>query len=215
MVLRHAEHAASAAGGIIDGLHHMAASQVLLRGEQEIDHELDDLARSEVLPGLFIRLLSPDADQFLKHVAHLHIVHGSRGEVDGGKLLHHKVQQILPFHEGDLLAKLELFHDGPDIGREAIDVAVEVRRELIGIIQQAVEPLAGGLAVEGELGEVVERHLGDLRQSVADDVFPFGLEGGVFLQHGGFGGREDAVEPAQHGEREDDLAVLIPFVRPP
>ena len=47
---------------------------------------------------------------------------------------------------------------------------------------------------------------------MADDVFRLGLDGGMFLQHGGLGRREDAIEPAQDGERQDDLAVFVPLV---
>ena len=48
---------------------------------------------------------------------------------------------------------------------------------------------------------------------MADDVFALGLDRGVFFQHLRFGWREDAIEAAQDGEREDDLAVFVPLVR--
>jgi len=47
---------------------------------------------------------------------------------------------------------------------------------------------------------------------MADDVFALCLDLGVFLQHGGFCRREDAVEAAQDRERKNDLAVLVPLV---
>ena len=50
---------------------------------------------------------------------------------------------------------------------------------------------------------------------MTDDVLRFGFDGGVLLRHGGLGRRENAVEPAQHRQRQDDLAILIPLVRPP
>lgn len=42
-------------------------------------------------------------------------------------------------HSDDLSAEIEPLHDGPDVGRKAVDIAVQIRRELIGVIQQALE----------------------------------------------------------------------------
>ena len=38
---------------------------------------------------------------------------------------------------------------------------------------------------------------------------------GVLCEHRGLGRREEAIEAAQHGQRQDDLAVFVPLVRPP
>jgi hypothetical protein len=59
-------------------------AQVLLGGEQEVDHELDHLAGGEVLPGLLVRLFRADPDQFLEDVAHLDGCRPGEGEVDLG-----------------------------------------------------------------------------------------------------------------------------------
>jgi hypothetical protein len=48
-------HTDRAAGGVVDGLDDVAAGAVFLRREDEIDHELDHLARGEVLPGAIQR----------------------------------------------------------------------------------------------------------------------------------------------------------------
>ena len=77
---RDGQHAARAAGRIIDRLDDMAAGEVFLRRQQQIDHELDHLARSEVLPGLLVRLFCADPDEFLEDVAHLDVVHVAAGE---------------------------------------------------------------------------------------------------------------------------------------
>ena len=44
---------------------------------------------------------------------------------------------------------------------------------------------------------------------MTDDVLRLGFDGGVLLRHGGLGRRENAVEPAQHRQRQDDLAILV------
>ena len=47
---------------------------------------------------------------------------------------------------------------------------------------------------------------------MADDVFALGLDGGVLLQRGSLGRRQDAIEAAQNGEGQNDLAILVPLV---
>ena len=96
------QHAARAAGRVVDGFDDVAAGEVFLRREQEIDHELDDLARREVFPGLLVRLLRADPDEFLEDVAHLDVVHAGGRKVDGGKTLDDKIEQVLFGHLGDL-----------------------------------------------------------------------------------------------------------------
>ena len=161
--LGHREHAAGAAGRVVDGLDHMAAAQVLLRREQQVDHQLDHLARGEVLPGLLVRLLRADPDEFLEDVAHLDVVHAVGREIDRGERLDDLVEQVLLGHPRDLLVEGEPLHDGADVGREAVDVAVEVGRELVGVVEQLRQV---------ELRQVVERPPGDLLQQAADDASP-------------------------------------------
>ena len=52
----------------------MAFAEVGLGREQEADHQPDYFTRGEVLPGLLVRLLGPDANEFLEHVPYLHVV---------------------------------------------------------------------------------------------------------------------------------------------
>ena len=115
----------------------MAAGEVLLRGEEKIDHEFDHLARREVFPGLFVRLFRPNPDEFLEDIAHLDGVHAGGREVNGGEPIDHEVEKVFLGHPGDLRAEIEPLHDGPDIGGKAVDVAVEVGGKLVGVVQQA------------------------------------------------------------------------------
>ena len=80
--LRYRQHAAGAAGRIVDGLDHVAPAKVLLRREQKVDHQLDHLARCEVLAGLLVRLLGADPDELLEDIAHLDVVHALRRKID-------------------------------------------------------------------------------------------------------------------------------------
>jgi len=124
-----------------------------------------------VLPGLLVGLFRADPDEFLEDVAHLDVVHSVGREVDGGELLDDEVEQVLLGHVGDLLGEFESLDDRANVRRETVDVAVEVGRELVRIVEQAVEPAAVGGLGDGELGEVEERNAGNLRKAVADDVF--------------------------------------------
>jgi hypothetical protein len=81
------QHAPGAAGGVVDGLDNVAASEVFLRREKEIDHELDHLPRGEVFSRFLIRLLRADPDKFREDVAHFDVVDVFRAEVDGGEAL--------------------------------------------------------------------------------------------------------------------------------
>jgi hypothetical protein len=49
-------------------------------------------------------------------------------------------QQVFLGHLGDLLTEFEMIKDGADVGRVAVDVAVEIGREIAGIVQQGVAP---------------------------------------------------------------------------
>ena len=95
--------------------------EVLLRREQQIDHELDHLARGEVLPGLLVRLLRADPDQLLEDVAHLDVVHARRARGrSAAERLDDLVEQVLLGHAGDLLVEREPLHDGAHVRREAL-----------------------------------------------------------------------------------------------
>jgi len=123
----------------------VAAAQVLLGCQQQVDHQLDNLARREVLPSFFVGLFRADPDQLFEHITHLHgrLVgrQARKAQVEGGELLDHLKQQVLLGHLADLLTKLEVIKDGADVGRVAVDVAVEIGREVAGVVQQRVTSL--------------------------------------------------------------------------
>ncbi len=176
----------------------MAAGKVFLRREKEIDHELDDLARSEVFSRLLIGLFRADPDEFLEDIPHLHGVHTVWRKVNFriSERLDNEIEQILLGHVGDLFAELEPLHDGTDVGRKPVDVAVEIRREVVWVVKEAVEPTAFFSARHRELGEVIERHFGNLGKPVPDNIFAFRFNDGMFFQHLGFRRSQNAIEAA-------------------
>ena len=210
VLLGHREHAAGAAGGVVDGLDHIALGQIPLRGQQQVDHQLDHLAGGEVLPGLFVGLFRADPDQLLEHITHLHLIDPLGRKVYPRKSLDHLEEDVLLRHVGDLLTELELLHDGADVGGEAVDVAIQIWCEVVGVVQQRVDLFAR----QGELHarQVVEAVAGDLLQACLLDTLGPGLQRLEFFKDGLPGRLQQALEAAQHRQREDDLAVLVALV---
>ena len=140
----HRQHAACAAGGVVDGFDHMAAAQVLFWRQQQINHQFDDFTGGEVLPCFFVGLLCADADQLFEHITHLHgrLVgrQAGKAQVEGGKFLDDLKQQVLLGHLADLFAKLEVIKNSANVRRVAVDVAVEVGCEVAGVVQQRIAP---------------------------------------------------------------------------
>jgi len=120
-----------AAGRVVDGLDDVALAQVLLGRQQQVHHQLDHLARREMLAGLFVRLFRTDPDELLEDVAHLDVVDATRRQIDRGELLDDFVQQVLLGHARDLLIEGQALHDFANVLREAVDVGVEVRCKLV------------------------------------------------------------------------------------
>jgi hypothetical protein len=69
-----------------------------------------------------------------------------------------------------------------------------------------------GVLVELHLGQVVEWSAGDAGKEAALYGLGLGLDGLEFLQNPILCRREQAVETAKDRERQNDFAVLIPFV---
>ncbi len=193
------------AGRVVDRLDHVALAQVLLRRKEEVDHQLDHLARGEVLSGLLVGLLGADPDQLLEDVAHLDVVHARRGEVDGGEGLDDLVEQVLLGHAGDLLVEGELLHDVADVPREGVEVTVQVLRELVRVVEECGEV---------QFRQVVETMAGDLLEDAIDDGLRLPLDPRMLGEDPGLRRRQQAVKAPQDGQRENDLAVLVALVGP-
>ena len=105
----------------------------------------------------------------------------------------------------DLVAELELLEDVLHVGREAVEVGLEVGLELL-------LAGAGSEIAQRELRGVVEGLTGGLPQGLVlvDDA---GLvERGLHVEHGLLGRLKHGVEPAQHRHRQDHVAVLAAHI---
>ena len=198
------EHAARPAGGVVDGLHHVAAPEVRLRREEQADHQPDDLAGREVLSRLLVRLLGADPDQLLEDVAHLDVVDAVWRQVHSGEPLDDLEQQVLLVHACDLLAEGATLHDLAHVGGEVADVGAEVLCQVVRVVEQPLEV---------EPGRVVERPARRLlKEALAHVLVPAGIPG-VGVKHRLLRLLQHAVEAPQDGQGEDDLAVLVSLVR--
>ena len=197
VVGRDREHAARPARGVEQRAHDAGGPQgVVVLDEQEVDHQPDDLARREVLAGGLVGCLREAADQLLVEVAHLGVADRVGVEVDLGHLGDHEVEQLRAVEPADLGVEVELLDDLAGVGVEGRDPGAQVAGDLGRVGEDGLEGQAAGV-VDAEPGDGAEDHA---------DVLDVG--GREALEDLGLGGLEDAVEPAQHDEREDDAAVL-------
>jgi len=127
--LRHGQHAAGAAGSVIDKVG-ARLDIVGHRQEDQIGHELDHVAGREVLSGLFVVLLVETADQLLEDGAHrmvverreqfvaVHVLNRLGAEIDAAveKLFNQVAEDVGLDQRGDLVAELELVEDLLDVG---------------------------------------------------------------------------------------------------
>jgi hypothetical protein len=93
---------------------------------EQFDHQADDFARREVLPGLLAALFREAPQQFLVDVAHF-----QRRELVGAEgellvLVEDRRQPVVLHHQRDGGAVIEVLDDVVDVLREAVDVGAEV-----------------------------------------------------------------------------------------
>ena len=193
------EHAARAAGRVEHRADHAGdGERVVVRSEQQVDHQLDDLARGEVLPGGLVGLLREAADQLLEHVPHLVVGHHLGSQVQVGEPAHHLVEQVGAVQPLDLLRELVPLQHLLRVGGEGADVRMQVLGRLAGV---------GGDAFEGVPAGVVEAVPGRSAQEAVDvhalPGEPIGSVGDIVSRR-----LQDALQAAQHRERQDHLAVV-------
>ncbi len=215
------QHPAGAARAVVDQVG-AGPDRVGDRHEDQARHELYDVARGEVLAGLLVVLLVEAPDELFEDRAHPVVVqalqaHGAVPVQDGpGAEVDRIVQEFLEqeaqrvrFHQrGNLVAKLELLQNLLHVGREAVQVRLEVGSQLLlppaGC--KVAEPEGRGV-VEGLAGGLAQRRIlvGDAGR-VQPGLHP---EDRVFrrLQH--------RVQAADDRHRQDDVPVLAPHVDVP
>jgi len=220
-LLRHGQHPARTRSAIIEKVR-AGFDRVGDGEEDQLRHELHGVALGPVLAGLFVVLLVEAADQLLEDRAHAVVVEtgllhraiavqdrfGAQVDVRREQLLDQRVQRIRLRQPRDLVAELELLEDVLHVRREAVQVSLEVRPELL-----LARP--GTQVPERELRRVVERLAGRLPQGLVlmDDAGR--VHRGLHVQHRLLGRLQHRIQPAQHGHRQDHVPVLAPDVKVP
>src|SRR5699024_770171 len=106
------------------------------------------------------------------------------------------IENSLIGHGGDLAVKAELCQDVLDVLGEAVQVVAEVGLDVVGVIQQPLK---------GEPAGVVK----GFARSLAQQNIPHGERFHLLelLQDCVLGISQDAVEPADHSQRQNHFSV--------
>ena len=219
-VLGLGQHAAAAAGRIIDG---EGKRQLILdRVKHQVGHQLDHLTRGEVFPGLFVILFVEFADQLFEHIAHAEVgqrrqfvalriftVFGCQVDIGGDKFLDHIQQYLFVGHMADLRLEIKAADDLFDVIAEAIEVFIEVFQQDLLVISGRV-----GQGFECPFGYVVEdvTGCGLKRLFVQLDGIHLLLLEIDFVQYRLFGGFKQGVQAAQHHHWQDHITILTAHI---
>ena len=199
VILRDREHPARAATGIVDGKDHAApAEATLVAGQHQVHHQVHHVARREVLAGVLVEGLVELADQLLEDRPHRRVVDPVGVQVDVLEALQHLEEQPRLVELADGVVEVELLQHLAHVRAEPGDVVPQVRREVRRVGEELLEVVPRRV-VEGE-----PRRLAKL----APRILELALELGLGLQDLDLGRGQHAVEPAENGERQDDVLVL-------
>jgi hypothetical protein len=152
-----------------------------------------------MVASLFVGSLVEFPDQLFEGAAHVEVGNAVGMEVDFGKFQQQLEKTVGLIEFLDLLLESEMVEEGTDFGGEAVDVIQKVLGEAIGVGLELFEVVLAG---------VVELLAGGLLKHFVDVAGALALQLPTLFEDLGFGVVEDAVEAAEHGHGEHDLAVF-------
>ena len=138
-VFRFRENTAGAAGGIVDFDDFSGFIDVFFTGEKQLDHQLDDFAGREMIPGFFVGLFVETPDQILENVAHRDIGNTLGMKIDIGDRFDDFVQAIRFIQLVDFFFEFEFFQDVARPRRESGYEILQVRIDMIGVGQNGLQ----------------------------------------------------------------------------
>ena len=198
VLLGDGEHAPRPAAGVVDGQRLVGDTDLpFVTREQEVDHQVNDIAGREVLAGVLVQGFVELAYQLFEDRAHRGVVDGIGVQVDRGIVepLHHLEEQPRFIELADGVVEVELLNHLSHVGAEAGDVPPQVRGQVLVVGEQTVEVETRDV-VEGEAGGLAEQ---------AVSVLELALVLGLGLQDCRLRLREHTVQPPQHRERQDHV----------
>ncbi len=150
MLLGDGQHSSRAAAGIVDGADRaFPADPGLITREEEIHHQMDDIARGEVLPGIFIQRFVEFPDQLLEDRSHGRVVDLIRVEIDVLEAFKNLEDKAGFVQFADGVVEIEPLQHLPHVRAEAGDEIAEVGRQMGSVGEELLEVVAGGV-IEGE-----------------------------------------------------------------
>ena len=155
-----------------------------------------------MFPGGLVGKLGEFADEFFEHRAHLRVADDFGVQVNVGEFLGDEIQQAGFGEFINLGVKLEALKDVTHGGGKCLEIRAQIFTDVVLITHELFQ-------VEGR--GVVKELAGFAQQ----ERLGVDLGGGAFLQlreHGSFGAFQHAIQSAQDGERQDDLAIFRLFV---
>ncbi len=193
------KHAARAGGRVVDRAHDAGLGQnLVVLDEDEVDHQADDFARGEMLSGRLVGEFRELADQLLEDEAHLGVVDDVGVKIDGGEFLGDQIEQVRLGEPVDLDGEFEALENVAHVGRKALHIGRQMRPDVVLVADQLAQ-VEGGRVVEALAGLAQQERLG---------VQPGLLLVRELRQHRRLGRLQHAIETAEHGEGQDDLAVV-------
>lgn len=196
---------AGAAGGVIEGPDEprVVDEHLVIRVEQQLDGQMDHIARGHEVLGRLVHLGPEAADQVFIDVGHDPFRNRVRVQVDGGEVLSDLVEDPGLVHPGHRVREVELLEDDAGVVGEGSDVILEVlagpgRAEAAQVvIRGVVERVAG---------------LGPQDHAQINRAVLHRLDGFAHLIPGRF---QHAFQAAQQGERQNYLAEIDVLEVPP
>lgn len=202
---RHGKHAAGAAGAVIQQIG-AGFKRSLDRQENEVRHQPNGIARRPVLACLLVVVLVELANQLLKNRAHRVVVDARRRQVNFGikELVDQRAERVGLGECGELVAELEVLQYVLDVGREAVEIVLEIGEQLL--LTAARFQIAQGEArgvVEGLPRSSGKRSalLGDVRL----------VEHLLGVEHRLFGRFEHRIHAPNDEHGQDYIGVLTPL----
>ncbi|TKS59444.1 MAG: hypothetical protein EWM72_02254 [Nitrospira sp.] len=195
------QHAARAAGGVVDGEMPVGNGNV-----QQLDHETDDFARGEVISGLLAALFREPPEQFLIDITHLQRRELVRTEFQFLVLVQDRSEPVVLHHRADGGSVVEVLDDIVNVLRKAVDVGAEIflQQGMIFLVDLAERP--GGLVREWRLLGIKFEFLDQLGKFLFSELGTFGEHLRALLlpprdQH--------ALQPADDNDRQDNVLVFV------
>ena len=204
LVVRHGEHAAGAGRGVVHLADQAGDGEVRIIREQQGDHEVDDLARGEVLTRGLVGGLRELADQLLEDVTHLVVADGVRVEVGLGEVLEDLQQQVVVGEVHDGVLEPVLLEDLPHVRGERVDVVPEVFLQVVRIALHGLEVVLRAVKEAVGVARAVAKH-GDGR------LHPH-VHGADGLQYRLFRRGQHRIQAEEDRERQDHVPVLVLLV---